>query len=94
MNKRSKEIEKIITPTIKERCPYIDVVIVRRFGKRDHFGRKPYEVLLGLDLDNLGKFNTYELSQYIKNLGNYILKDEEWFMNVPFYNKLDYQAIK
>lgn len=94
MNKRSKEIEKIITPTIKERCPYIDVVIVRRFGKRDHFGRKPYEVLLGLDLDNLGKFDTYELSQYIKNLGKYILNDEEWFMNVPFYNKLDYHAIK
>jgi len=94
MSKRSKYIEKIITSVIKKKCPYIDVVIVRRFGKRDRFGRKPYEVLLGLDLDNLGNFDTYELSQYVKNLGKYILKDEEWFMNVPFYNKFNYHPVK
>lgn len=94
MNNRTKEIERIITPTIKEKCPYIDVVIVRRCGKQDHFGRKPYEVLLGLDLGNLGKFDTYELGQYVKNLGKYILSDEEWFMNVPFYNKSNYHPVK
>ena len=94
MSKRIKEIEKIITPLIKEECPYIDVVIVRRFGKRDHFGRKPYEVLLGLDLDKLGNFDTYELSQYVKNLGKYILKDGEWFISVPFYDKSTYHPVK
>jgi len=93
MNNRTKEIERIITPTIKERCPYIDVVIVRRYGKQDHFGRKPYEVLLGLDLGNLGKFDTYELGQYVKNLGKYILSDEEWFIAVPFYNKSNYHPV-
>ena len=94
MSKRSKEIERIITPTIKEKCPYIDVVIFRRIGLHNHFNRKPYEVLLGLDLDNLGKFDTYELGQYVKNLGKYILSDEEWFMNVPFYNKSNYHPVK
>jgi hypothetical protein len=90
VNNRSKEIERIITPTIKEKCPYIDEVFVRRHGKRDHFGRKPYEVLLGLDINNLGEFDTGELSQYVKNLGKYILFDEEWFINTPFYDKFNY----
>jgi hypothetical protein len=94
MNKRSKEIERIITPTIKEKCPYIDVVIVRCYGKRDHFGRKPYEVLLGIDMDNLGKFDTYELTQYVKNLGKYILLDEEWFISIPLYDKSNYHPVK
>jgi hypothetical protein len=94
MNNRTKEIEKIITPTIKEKCPYIDVVIVRKCGKHNSFGRKPYEVLLGLDLGNLGKFDTYELGQYVKNLGKYILSDEEWFIAVPFYNKSNYHPVK
>ena len=94
MSKRSKEIERIITPTIKDKCPYIDVVIVRKCGKHNSFGRKPYEVLLGLDLGNLGKFDTYELGQYVKNLGKYILSDEEWFIAVPFYNKSNYHPVK
>jgi hypothetical protein len=94
MNKRSKEIERIITPTIEEKCPYIDVVIVRCYGKRDHFGRKPYEVLLGIDMDNLGKFDTYELTQYVKNLGKYILLDEEWFISIPLYDKSNYHPVK
>jgi hypothetical protein len=93
MNKRSKEIERIITPTIEEKCPYIDVVIVRCYGKRDHFGRKPYEVLLGIDMDNLGKFDTYELTQYVKNLGKYILLDEEWFIAIPLYDKSNYHPV-
>ena len=93
MNKRSKEIERIITPTIKEKCPYIDVVIVRCYGKRDHFGRKPYEVLLGIDMDNMGKFDTYELTQYVKNLGKYILLDEEWFIAIPLYDKSNYHPV-
>ena len=93
MNKRSKEIERIITPTIEEKCPYIDVVIVRCYGKRDHFGRKPYEVLLGIDMDNLGKFDTYELTQYVKNLGKYILLDEEWFISIPLYDKSNYHPV-
>ena len=93
MNKRSKEIERIITPTIEEKCPYIDVVIVRCYGKRDHFGRKPYEVLLGLDMDNMGKFDTYELTQYVKNLGKYILLDEEWFIAIPLYDKSNYHPV-
>jgi hypothetical protein len=94
MNKRSKEIERIITPTIEEKCPYIDVVIVRCYGKRDHFGRKPYEVLLGIDMDNLGKFDTYELTQYVKNRGKYILLDEEWFISIPLYDKSNYHPVK
>jgi hypothetical protein len=94
MNKRSKEIERIITPTIEEKCPYIDVVIVRCYGKRDHFGRKPYEVLLGIDMDNMGKFDTYELTQYVKNLGKYILLDEEWFISIPLYDKSNYHPVK
>jgi len=94
MNNRTKEIERIITPTIKDKCPYIDVVIVRKCGKHNSFGRKPYEVLLGLDLGNLGKFDTYELGQYVKNLGKYILSDEEWFIAVPFYNKSNYHPVK
>jgi hypothetical protein len=93
MNKRSKEIERIITPTIEEKCPYIDVVIVRCYGKRDHFGRKPYEVLLGIDMDNMGKFDTYELTQYVKNLGKYILLDEEWFISIPLYDKSNYHPV-
>jgi hypothetical protein len=93
MNKRSKEIERIITPTIEEKCPYIDVVIVRCYGKRDHFGRKPYEVLLGIDMDNMGKFDTYELTQYVKNLGKYILLDEEWFIAIPLYDKSNYHPV-
>jgi hypothetical protein len=94
MNKRCKEIEKIITPSIKEMCPYIDVVIVRYYGKREHFGRKPYEVLLGIDMDNLGKFKPYEVTQYVKTLGKYILLDEEWFINVPLYDKSNYHPVK
>ena len=93
MNKRSKEIERIITPTIKDKCPYIDVVIVRCYGKRDHFGRKPFEVLLGIDMDNMGKFDTYELTQYVKNLGKYILLDEEWFIAIPLYDKSNYHPV-
>jgi hypothetical protein len=49
---------------------------------------------LGLDLGNLGKFDTYELGQYVKNLGKYILSDEEWFIAVPFYNKSNYHPVK
>jgi hypothetical protein len=94
MNKRCKEIERIITTAIKNKCPYIDVVIVRQCGKHNSFGRKPYEVLLGIDIDNLSKFDTYELGQYVKNLGKYILSDEEWFMSVPFYNKFNYHPVK
>jgi hypothetical protein len=69
------------------------VVIVRCYGKRDHFGRKPYEVLLGIDMDNLGKFDTYELTQYVKNLGKYILLDEEWFIAIPLYDKSNYHPV-
>jgi hypothetical protein len=94
MNKRCKEIERIITTAIKNKCPYIDAVIVRRYGKRDHFGRKPYEVLLGIDMDNMGKFDTYELTQYVKNLGKYILLDEEWFIAIPLYDKSNYHPVK
>ena len=90
MNNRDKDIERIITPVIKEKCPYIDVVIVRRYGNRDHFGRKPYKVLLGINMNNLGKFGSYELSQYVKNLGKYILSDEEWFIDVPYYDPATY----
>jgi hypothetical protein len=93
MNKRSKEIERIITPTIKEKCPYIDVVIVKHYGKWGGFGKKPYEVLLGIDMDNMGKFDTYELTQYVKNLGKYILLDEEWFIAIPLYDKSNYHPV-
>ena len=93
MNNRSKEIERIITLTIKEKCPYIDVVIVRRYGKWGGFGKKPYEVLLGIDMDNMGKFDTYELTQYVKNFGKYILLDEEWFIAIPLYDKSNYHPV-
>ena len=75
MSKRIKEIEKIITPLIKEECPYIDVVIIRRrYGfKNKLFGKKPYDVLLGLDLDDISKFNPVELNTYIKTIGKYII---------------------
>lgn len=95
MSKRIKQIEKIITPHIKEVCPYIDVVIVRRYGNKDkHSNRKPFEVLLGIDLDNISKFDTYELTQYVKSIGKYILKDGEWFISVPFYDKSTYHPVK
>ena len=93
MSQRSKEIERIITPAIKEKCPQIDVVIVRQYGKRDHFGRKPYEVLLGIDIDDIRKFDTHELTQYVKNLGKYILLDEEWFIAIPLYDKSNYHPV-
>jgi hypothetical protein len=48
---------------------------------------------LGLDLDNLGKFDTYELGQYVKNLGKYILLDEEWFISTPLYDKSNYHPV-
>jgi hypothetical protein len=45
-------------------------------------------------MDNLGKFDTYELTQYVKNLGKYILLDEEWFISIPLYDKSNYHPVK